>query len=156
MSDNKETGILVVSGDENGVSVETFRVSKDILSVAEAEEQGLSIVNPYSNDAIGVWCGGISNRFKDYIIVTTSKQITEYIELVEKKTEKDRKLAWVQITRNLNKYSDDELNHHYETSSQEWSDWGDDAVLFFAFNSVIFNKGIPAVNINAEQLSKVK
>lgn len=147
MSDIKETGILVVSGDENGVSLETFRVSKDVLSVTEAKEQGLEIVNPNSTDEIGVWCGGISNRFKDYIIVTTSKMVTETIDLVEQKTEQQRKAHWVQITRNLNKYTDAELNHHYDTSSQEWSDWGNDAVLWFAYNSVIFNKGIPAVNI---------
>jgi len=123
----------------------------ELLTPEEAVEQGLPIIKPTSTKKIGIWCGGISTRFKEYIIMTTAKQVHQAVKTSKKLDEQQRKRIWVNILRELTKYTDEELHAHYEATDQEWRNWCDDAILFYAYNSIIFNKGIPSVELSAEQ-----
>ena len=148
-----DAGIVVASRRESdgAVKIESFPVGKNVLTPEEAVEQGLPIIKPTSTKKIGVWCGGISTRFKDYIVITSAKEITQSIKNGEKLDEQERKRIWVSILRELNRYTDEELNAHYEATDQEWRDWCNDAVLFYAYNAIIFKKGIPSVELSTEQ-----
>jgi hypothetical protein len=139
--------------EEYSTQTSAIRMSDifELLTPEEAVEQGLPIINPTSTKKIGILCGGISTRFKEYIIMTTAKQITQAVKNGEKRDEQQRKRIWVSILRELTKYTDEELHAHYEATDQEWRNWCDDAVLFYAYNTIIFKKGIPSVELSAEQ-----
>lgn len=145
-----DTGIVVASLSEEAVKVEVFPISKNILTPDEAKEIGLKFIKPKSSKKIAVWCGGISIRFKDYHIVTNSREIESCIEKTKKLDTQAQKGIWLSITRNLHRYTDEELNHHYEETDKQWFDWCNDAVIWYAYNVVLFKKGIPASEVTAE------
>jgi len=156
---NTDAGIIAVSVRESdgAVKIESFPTGNpNILSVCEAQSQGLPIIKPTSSKKIGVWCGGIGTRFKEYIILSTAKEITAQIKSAEKLGEQDRKRIYVSVLRNLNKYTNEELHAHYEATNQEWRDWCNDAILFYAYNAVIFKKGIPSVELSKADKARAR
>ena len=146
-----DAGIVATVRKRDGaVKIESFLTGNpNVLTQEEVKEQGLPTVKPNSTEEIYIWCGGISNRFKEYSVVSTAKEITGVIKSVEKQDEKERKHTWVSILRELTRYTDEELNAHYEAHDQAWGDWCNDAVLFYAYNAVIFKKGIPCREFRA-------
>jgi hypothetical protein len=153
-----DAGILVASVRESdgAVKIESFPISENVLTPQEAVEQGLHIIKPTSTKKIGVWCGGIAERFKEYSIISSAKEITGMIKNAEKLEEKERKHIWVSILRELHKHTDEQLNAHYEAQSQEWRDWCNDAVLFYAYNAVIFKKGIPSMELTTADKARAR
>ena len=152
-----DTGLLVASVRESdgAVKLESYPVSNN-LTPQEAHAQGLKFVNPTSTEKIALWGGGIAHRFKGYAIVTTVKEIDDVIHIIEKKDKIESKRIWVAILRNLHKYTDEELNSNWEASNQAWSNWCDDAALFFAYNVVIFGKGIPAMDLPENEVAQAR
>jgi len=153
----EDKGLLVVSqrSSDDAVKIETFPIGQDnILTCEEAIAQGCPIMKPTSTKKIGVWCSGIGKRFAEYVVVSTPKEITSSRKRAEKQTEEERKRIWVSILRELNRYTDAELNAHYEASSQEWRNWCNDAVLFYAYNAVIFKKGVPCFELPKEKIAE--
>ena len=73
-----DSGILAVSRRESdgAVKIESFPVGNpNVLTPAEAVEQGLPIIKPNSTKKIGIWCGGIGSRFKDYSISLPQRRL---------------------------------------------------------------------------------
>lgn len=123
-----------------------------LLSPEEARARGMETIDSTSTETIALICGGIHPRFKEVAIVTTPKEVDDTVKLAEAQPEIERRRIWKKVLTNLTKYSDEEFNSHYSNNTQEWMDWCDDAVIFFAYNAVIFKKGIPAItNLTAEQ-----
>jgi hypothetical protein len=154
-----DSGIVIASLNEsNGaVGIETFLIGDDnILTPQEAKDKGLKCIKNSSTKEFGILCRGIGERFKDYIIISTPKEVTDLIEQAEEKDEQESRRIWLGIIRELNRYTDEELNAHYEAKDKEWRDWCTDAVLFYAYNAVIFGKGVPAVEITKEQKAKAR
>ena len=153
----EDKGLLVASVRESdgAVKIESFPIGQDnILTREEAIAKGCPILKPTSTKKIGIWCSGIGKRFAEYVVVSTAKEIEKFRKSAERQNEEDRKKVWVNILRELNRYTDAELNAHYEVSSKEWRDWCNDAMLFYAYNSVIFKKGIPCFELPKEELAK--
>jgi hypothetical protein len=154
-----DAGIIVLSGnmeETNQVKVEKFPMSKNILTPEEAFNQGLSTILPNSKKRIAVWAGGISKRFEEYCVQTTPKEITDATIKAEEKDNVLQKQIWVQLLRNLHKYTDAELNDNWNKANQNWRDWCNDVVLYFAYNSIIFGKGIPAMELTKTDIARAK
>jgi hypothetical protein len=153
-----DAGVVIASVCESdgAVKIESFPLGKNVLTPDEAREQGLPIIKPNSKKKIGIWCGGIGTRFNEYSIISTAKEITGMIKNAEKQNEAERKHIWVSILRELNRYTDEELNAHYEATDQAWRDWCNDAVLFYAYNAVIFKKGIPSMELTTADKARAR
>ena len=153
-----DAGIVATVRERDGaVKIESFLTGNpNVLTLKKAKKQGLLTVKPNSTKEIGIWCGGISNRFKEYSVISTAKEITGVIKSVEKQDEKERKHTWVSILRELSRYTDEELNAHYEATDQAWRDWCSDAVLFYAYNAVIFKKGIPSMELTTADSARAR
>ena len=126
-----------------------------LLSPEEARARGMETIDPTSTETIALTCGGIHPRFKDTAVVTTPKEVNDTVKLAETTTERERRRIWKETLTSLTQYSDEEFNSHYSNNTQEWKDWCDDAIIFFAYNAIIFKKGIPAItNLTAEQTAE--
>lgn len=84
-------------------------------------------------------CKDINDRFKEYAIITSDKEVKDTIKQCEEEPIEMVKYRFKLIYLNLTKYSDEELNKHYEEKDQIWQDWCNDVVLFYAHRFVIFN-----------------
>jgi hypothetical protein len=151
-----DAGIIVASVCDEGVKIESFPIGKNVLTPQEAKEQGLQIIKPTSKKEVAIWCGGISERFKEYSVICCPNQITKTIKIAEKHTEQERKHIWVSIIRQLNIYTNEQLNAHYEAQNNEWRNWCDDVALFYSYNAVIFKKGIPAMELTSADKLRAK
>jgi len=123
-----------------------------------------------SNQVVLVSCNNINKRFKEYAVETTHKEIMDTINYVESELKKDKREIWIkqrndkllfkklshrkmlenqfnQITYNVNKYSDEQMNDNYEKKNQAFKDWCDDAVLYHCYNKVL-----NGIMINAKML----
>ena len=152
--------LLVVSASKiNGeTKVELFPVNTtNLLTPQEAKDKGLALKGkPSKKKNVAVWCGLIASRFNEYQVITSTAEINDAIKTAEKSCEAERKRMWVSITRQLHKHSDEELNAHYERGSKEWRDWCADSVLWFAYNAVLFKKGVPIVEMNAQDKARAR
>jgi len=123
-----------------------------LLTPDEARARGMETVDSASTEKIAVVCGGIAERFSEYLVVTTPKEIDEAVNKAEGKSVPLQKRIWVSVLRSLTQYTNEELERHERERGLEWDNWCNDAVLFFAYNAVVFKKGIPAVtNLTPEQ-----
>ncbi len=99
----------------------------------------------------GVLCEEINKRFKEYIVLTMDKTIKDAIERCKEDSIEQNKFRFRLVYINLTKYSDEELNSHYENKTKEWDDWCDDVVLFYAHRHVLFDgKYIPIMQFTDE------
>ena len=116
-----------------------------LLTPKQARERGIEMISPTSTEPIGVMCGGISPRFKDIMIITTPTYLEGCREEAMKKSKPERKIIWKEVLSNLLRYTNEELDLHREQTTEEWSDWCDDVIIFYAFNNLIFGKAVPAI-----------
>jgi hypothetical protein len=148
---NADNTMLVVSGSKtNGeVKFEVFPVNTTtLLTPQEAKDQGLAILGkPSKKKNVAVWCGLIASRFHEYQVITSNAEIHDAIKSAEKCSKEELKRIWVNITRQLHKHSDEQLNAHYEIKNEDWENWCADSVLWFAYNAVLFKKGVPVIQI---------
>jgi len=148
----EDKNVWVISIDD-AVKTESFPIGQDnILTPDEAIAQGCPIMKHTSNKKIGIWCGGIGKRFAEYVVVSTPNEIEHSRKMAEEQTEEDRNRVWVGILRELNRYTDAELKAHYEVMSEEWREWCDNAMLFYAYNSVIYKKGISCFEQSKQEI----
>ncbi len=84
-------------------------------------------------------CGDINKRFKEYAVITSDKEVKDTLKECEKEPIEAVKFRFKLIYQSLMKYTDKELNEHYEKKDQEWQDWCNDVVLFYTHRFVIFN-----------------
>jgi hypothetical protein len=126
-----------------------------LLTPDEARARGIETLSPTHTEPIGLICGGISPRFKDIMIITHPTDLEDCREEAMKKSEPERRRIWKEVLRNLLRYTDEELDRHREQSTQEWKDWCDDVAIFYAYNNLIFGKGVPAItNLLPEQFAE--
>ncbi len=83
-------------------------------------------------------CGDINKRFKEYAVITSDKEVKESIKQCEKEPIEILKHRFKLIYQNLIKYTDIDLNKHFEAKDQEWQDWCNDVLLFYSHRFVIF------------------
>jgi hypothetical protein len=138
----------------------TMSEHNTILSIDEATSQGLPILNKKnhknsSEKNVALCCDLISPAFKEFLVATSVAELEEHIERVKSRPLKESKIVWVNILRNLTKYSADELVILYETKNQEWRDFCNDVALWYCYNAVIFKKGIPVCDLTDEMKAKI-
>jgi len=74
----------------------------------------------------------VNERFSEYaILITSEDDFTECCNRLKGKSIEEVLPKLIAITRNIMKYSDKELNEHYEANNQAFKDWGDDVILFY-------------------------
>lgn len=88
-------------------------------------------------------CESIHPKLKDYMIMTTHKEVIDHIELAKQETIPVLKKIFVESLMNLVKYSEEELNAEYESKSQKWQDFADDVLIFYATRLILMKKHIP-------------
>jgi hypothetical protein len=88
-------------------------------------------------------CLEIHPRFKEYCVLTTSKEVKETIDNYRKSDKGHIKFVYRESLLNILQYSDEELNNKYTLNSKEWKDWCDDILIFYAVRLLLFDKPIP-------------
>jgi hypothetical protein len=115
-----------------------------ILSLDEANNGKHTVLKTGGDNIKLVVFGDLINqKFKEFCVTTTSKEMDEMIELIKTRYTSDNKLVWVRILRELNKYDKPTLEYHFTNKTKEWDNWANDCVLWYCYNAVVFNKGIP-------------
>ena len=94
-------------------------------------------------DEFVVTCQGISDRFKAYAVLTTDDQIKELLDIYEHCIRKVTAQAYRKCFVELTKYTDDDLEFHYQLCDNVWKNWCNDVVIFYAMRYVLFNTLIP-------------
>lgn len=128
-----------------------------ILSLDEANNGKHNIIEFGEHKKIVVFADFINPKFKDFCVATTSNEIDEYIERIKTRDTSENRLVWVRILRELNKYDKPTLEYHFTNKTKEWDNWAIDCVLWYCYNAVVFNKGIPASlyeDVPAEKIIK--
>jgi hypothetical protein len=44
---------------------------------------------------------------------------------------------------------------HYESCSKEWGDWCNDVSIFYAYNIALFNRAVPVIIFDDEELKRM-
>lgn len=88
-------------------------------------------------------CKEIHERFKEYAVKTTHVEIKEIVDKALTEPRGKQIYMFRSIFHELIKYSDDELNTHYNNKDQEWQDWCNDVALFYVYRLVLLDKMIP-------------
>ncbi len=91
----------------------------------------------------GLVCGQIHKRFKEYVVKTTDKEVKDAIGRAEKEDKVKVTYIFKLTYENITKYTDEELNQHYEKNTKEWQDWCNDVLLFFTHRYVLFGSKFP-------------
>lgn len=94
--------------------------------------------NSFNGD-MGLVCGQIHKRFKEYVVKTTDKEIKEMVEKAKNDDKEKVKFIFTKTFENITKYSDKELNEHYEKKTEEWFNWCNDVALFYCSRFVLFD-----------------
>ena len=124
-----------------------------ILSNSEVLEQNLKV--PNDNMLVCIQGGSVAKRFKDYCVTTTPACLQGHIEFVRSLPPIKRKHFFAAILRSLHRWTDAELNDHFERITEDWQNWCDDVALYFACNAVLFDKGIPCCQVTDEAASTI-
>jgi hypothetical protein len=95
-----------------------------------------------SSEKLVVACKYINERFKEYFVQTTHAEIKAQIDILIADEAKAR-AVYVGTLENLNKWTDEELNTHYELKNQDWNNFCNDAVLFYCARFVLMKQEIP-------------
>ena len=125
-------------------------MNTQIETIEEAIKNGRPILNRHNhNDSdkqnILLWGNLINPIFKEYVVATSVVEIEDTIERLRQRPKEENKKIWVHILRNLNQYDEPTLNMHYNGKTKEWDNWCTDLMLWYCYNVVVFNKGIPAM-----------
>ena len=98
-------------------------------------------------EIIYLTCNDIHPRFKEYCVQTTHKEIMECFAGAEKSSLEERKKIFRSVYVELTKYTEPELNQHYESKTQKWTDWCNDVALFYMYRRLLFETAyIPIVD----------
>ncbi len=92
---------------------------------------------------IAVTCGGISPKLEVYGVQTTHAEVMKMIDFCKNNSLDQQKRVFRMCLYNLVKYSESELNDHYNRKSQEWYDFCDDVLIFYTTRLVLMKKEIP-------------
>ena len=119
------------------------------------------------NKILIVPCELINKRFEEYHIQTTHYEIMDIFTLIDNQRDKmNASNRWIKannekhtytrkdvnqhqkdkmnrIYKNIERYSEFELNDIFEKNSNEWIDWCNDCILYYCFNKKLNNVTIP-------------
>ena len=73
---------------------------------------------------------------------------TVILDQAYRKTTPQRRRKWKAVLYNLLQYTDEELALHRERQTQEWENWCNNVVLFYAYNNIIFKEKAPMITID--------
>jgi len=93
-------------------------------------------------------CAQIHERFKEYAVKTTHTEMKAIIELAMRQAREEQMFIFRSIFRALVKYTDEELNTHYNNKDKEWQDWCNDVALFYVYRFVLLHKLIPIFKVD--------
>lgn len=103
-----------------------------------------------TEENIGLACSHIHSKLSEYVIKTTYKSIQDMIQRIEnEKNEVKMRLVFRKLYTNLTKYSEYDLDQHYQKQTKEWQDWCNDVLIFYCNRYVLFNGSmkIPVVQL---------
>jgi hypothetical protein len=142
--------------------------SKFFISIKQYFKNPIADIK--SNMPIVVQCSPIDERFEEYGIKTTHKEIMGLCDKLINELEQEHDEKWKKdqnitgsfskishrkimentfnkIYQNVIKYSDKELNNLYERQNKKWGNWCDDVVLYYCYNRVLNQKLIPIISL---------
>lgn len=93
-----------------------------------------------------VVCADIHPRFKEYLVRATHNEIVQVCSIYKKQTVENNKLSFLKVSRRLFQYDDDTLDRHYREKTQQWREWCDDVVLFYAVRYILLGRMMPITN----------
>jgi regulator of sigma D len=83
----------------------------------------------------------VNERLKEYgILIVDQAGFMKCVRQLKDKSKEQILPKLMAITRNIMKYSDEELNEHYKANNQEFKDWGDDIILFYIHRAAMDDK----------------
>jgi hypothetical protein len=97
-----------------------------------------------------ICCGDISPKFNNYYINVSEEDIINTIKKIETSPINDVKTVFASCLREILKYEPSTIHELYANQRQEWKNWCDDIVIYFACRKKIFGKKIPIASFDEE------
>jgi hypothetical protein len=91
-------------------------------------------------------CKDIDERFKQYVVLTTNKNIIETVTSFDIMPKERVLSSYEGSYRNLIKYTDEQLHSHYKNNTKDWKNWCDDVAIYYSSRLVLYQKIIPIMN----------
>ena len=93
---------------------------------------------------ITLCCAVIDERFSEYYVITNKNKFEKLINDASDESRENKILMFKILHENVNKYTDEQLNKHFNEKNNDWDNWCNDVALFYAYRHVLFpTKPIP-------------
>ena len=93
---------------------------------------------------ITLCCAVIDERFSEYYVITNKNKFEKLINDASDESRENKILMFKILHENINKYTDEQLNKHFNEKNNDWDNWCNDVALFYAYRHVLFpTKPIP-------------
>ena len=90
-------------------------------------------------------CEEISPKYKEFAIETTHNAINEALTRAQNESPIEQIKIFDSISTEVNRYSTNELRHHWFNKNSQFQDWCDDVGLYYVYRLVLFDEAIPIV-----------
>lgn len=98
-----------------------------------------------TEDKINVYAGGVNEKYHQFIVKTTIKEINDLLKSYEDYDDALVRHMFISTSRELNKYTVEELVKHADDNTKEYGDWNNDVVIFYVAKFLLFNVPIPII-----------
>jgi hypothetical protein len=92
------------------------------------------------DEKIYVSCGTIHERFKEYVIQTTHKEVIDSINSFKNETNEVNKRVFKNIYTSIVQYDKNKLHQLYLNKDEDWNNFCNDVLLFYTCRFVLFGE----------------
>lgn len=95
-------------------------------------------------------CIDIHPKLASYGVQTTHSEVMDLIATSKADSIENTKRIYVGSLRNLVRWSESELNMHYQKKNQHWINFCNDVILFYVARHILLKKEIPIMLYNSD------
>ena len=116
----------------------SFEIPKTMKVVGFENSENLQI------QELTLCCAVIHERFSEYYVKTSKEKFEKSISDASNISREKQIFMFKILHENVNQYTDDQLDTHFNEKNNDWDNWCNDVALFYAYRHVLFpTKPIP-------------
>ena len=116
----------------------SFEIPKTMKVVGFENSENLKI------QELTLCCAVIDERFSEYYVKTSKTKFEKSIADASNQSRDQKILMFKILHENINKYTDEQLDNHFNEKNNDWDNWCNDVALFYAYRHLLFpTKPIP-------------
>ncbi len=95
------------------------------------------------SENIFISCKEIDKKFNMIVVVVTYETLHNTLEKIKKISKESQNRVYCSTLIELLKYTTEEIIKHSEENNQQWEDFCNDVVLYYATRNVLYKDKIP-------------